>query len=448
MIHLMADIGGKEVLMIENEKKMLAYTDIHKSQSYLAEIGGLEYENKVVEQENFDMSFFDFIMLNKTEKAELILDDKQRREEVFDTNDNGLNPLMVAIWFLGNTSAMFQNRLTSLIRKMVRSGGKKLVEMKNNTRSNAIHYAAFNNAPIEIIQLLVQVGGQDLLRVQNNWLNTPCHDACIRPAPVPVIEFLVRKGGNSALTTRNKEKKTPLDMLYDADIPSDEHILAFQRAWYELDPHFSSVCSRQILFKTLQWCNRVDTTYVTSNNFVKSILNERFIWPRYQAVMFADFYSQAAVVLFLSPLWLNSLYEDYNFVGTNENNQIEVLSTVLIICTLWFMGRELIQLYASPIKSYAQDPGNYFDILQVVVLLLTLREIPGIINGETSESKIRRSTFIFASFFSWAQLLRVVSKLFYSISVFVYATGQVRNISELHVFITFFQYILIHQIQF
>ncbi len=430
----MADVGGKEALMMENDNKQVPYTDIQKLQTYLSDNGGPDYVQKVRKQETYAMSFFDLVMLNKTEKAELILDDRQRQNEIYQKNKNGLSPLMVAIWFLGNTSPKFQNRLVSLIRKMVRVGGRKFVEMQNNTKGNAIHYAAFNNAPLEIIELLAEAGGEGTLQVQNNWGNTPCHDACYRQSPIEVIEYLVRKGGNAALTAKNKAKKTPLDMLYDADIPSDEHILAMQRAWFDIDPRFSRVCGRRVLYKTLQWSNRVDPKFVTSNNFVKSILNERFIWPRYQMVMFADLYFQAAIVYFLSPWWLNDLYEDYYFTGIYDSEEGTIIprlittAVVLVFCILWFMGRELAQLYSSPIKDYSQSVGNYFDIGQICCLCLTLTHLMAILQMDASQSGLtRRVFFVLMSLLSWIQMLRVVSKLFYSVSVFTYATGQVRS---------------------
>lgn len=427
----MADVGGKDALLTENEKKQVPHSDMKKMQRYLCHIGGSEYAEQIVGQKKFEMSFFSLVMLNKTSEAELLLEDKQRRKEVFNKNENGLTVLMVTIWFLGNTSAMFQNRLISLIRKMVKVGGEELVEMKNSTNGNAIHYAAFNNAPLEIIHLLVETAGVDALAVQNNWGSTPCHDACYRQSPVQVIEYLVRHG-IAAMTTTNNNGQTPLEILYDADMPSDDHILALQRAWYDLDPHFSSVCSRLVINQTLTWSNRVDPKFITSNAFVKSILNERFIWIRYQMFLFLDFYSQLFIVFFSSAIWLGNVYEGPLPLENLDENKIQITIAVagLSMCAAWFLLRESVQVYSSSIKHYSRGVGNYFDLFQIIFLFLTIRQLANIGNGGDGlgDASYRRMVFLFSSFLGWTQLLRVVSRLFYKVSVFVYATTQVRII--------------------
>jgi ankyrin repeat protein len=432
-IEYMVDLGGKEVLLKENIKKLVPHNDNKEFQTKLSGIGGTDYEIKLFQHKSIKLCFFDLVMLNKFEEAKLILDNGRQQEEIFKTDQNGLNGLMATIWFFGNAShTTFENRISSLIRKMVRVGGKNLILLKNHTNSNAIHYAAFNKAPLDIIKLLVETAGKEnVMHLQNNWKSTPLHDACHRQAPVEVIEYLAKQGGNNAINMRNKDHQTPLDILYDADIPSNDHIMALQRSWYKVDARFSRICSRSTIAKTLRWSNRMGSNCVISNNFVKSILNERFIWRRYQMIIFADLYMQIAIVIILSPHFVPGLYTSQNFnVDDIERGQLQFGIVILFICVTWFSCRELLQVYSSPLQTYSQSFDNFFDVLQIILVMTTIGILRKINKGGNFEEEgaVFRGTFICAMFISWIQLLFIFSQLNYSVSVFTYAVTQVRRL--------------------
>jgi hypothetical protein len=82
-------------------------------------------------------------------------------------------------------------------------------------------------------------------------------------------------GGIEALKLTNKDFNTPLDILFDAEIVSDTHIIALQRVWYELDPHCSRACMRKTERHVFSWINSIDIMDLKNNNFVKAFLNDR-----------------------------------------------------------------------------------------------------------------------------------------------------------------------------
>lgn len=417
----MAQFGGKQILMTKNKKDQVPTSNKRSLQKILSDIGGEEYDDQVIRQQDHEMSFFDLLKLNLTDKLEMKLDVKGIQRELYVTEDNGLNCLMVAIWFIGNSSSLFRTSLSSVIHKMVKVGGKKLVSQQNKTGSNSVHYAAFNGAPLEIIMLLVGTAGNEILQVKNEWGSTPLHDACVRQAPVEVIDYMVKNGGTKVLKERNRDNKMPLDVLFDADIPSDIHIMTLQQAWHEFDRHCAKDCNSSTVKKTLHWANNVDSHFVTSNNFVKAILNERFIRPRYQMVLFTDFYLQLAICLILSPLCLNDFY-----IEKGNTSDLAIWTTLLSICIGYFVGREWCNLMSSPLKDYATSYANFLDLAQIILVTIVVQILSKVQLDDNSEiNYYERSIFVGAMFIASIQILFVIGQLNYSVSLFTYACVQV-----------------------
>jgi ankyrin repeat protein len=430
-IEYMAEIGGRDALMVKNNEGQVPHSKNTKLQEYLSEIGGLEYQIELLEQkQNAELSFFDLLMLNKTERAEIRLDDKNERKKLFDQDENGLNSLMVAIWFVGNSSPVFHSRLSSLIRKMIKKGGKELVLATNTTNSTVLHYAAFNGAPFDIIKLLVETAGQDILQKQNDWGSTPLHDSCYRHAPVEVIEYLVQQGGIGALKATNKDGITPLEILFHADIISDIHITTLQCAWYDLDPHCSRACHRKIVQKTLKWADNLDPKSLRNNNFVKALLNDRFIMNRYQMIVFADLYAQLGIVLSLSPGLITVVYGDQRSNNQSyeeiRNTFLSIMLPTLGICVSWFIGRELVQIFASPFDNYSKGYNNFIDIAQLILVCVSIHIFVEVRNGGEEELNSGATGVVICSAaVAWTQLLFAIGQLSYSVSLFTYALVQV-----------------------
>ena len=432
-IRYMINKGGPKLLMTKNNMDVVPRSDKPFTQELLLDhMGGEEYKKQIVAQKEYTMSFFDLIRLNMTEEVELKLDSVNSHKEVFETGGNGLNCLMMAIWFIGNSSSRFESSLSSMIRKMVQIGGKDLVLTTNETNSNALHYAAFNGAPLDVIITLMNAAGSAGIEKVNNWGSTPLHDACLRQAEVEILEYLIKHGGRKALLAKNRGGQKPLELLYDADIPSDEHIMTMHCAWFALDPYCAQALSRKLFHKTLLWADNADPKYVTANNFVKDILNHRFILPRYQTILFTDLYVQLAVVLVISPQCLFDFYMD-------QDSDITIWIVILCFCVTWFIGRELIELSSSPLQSYSKSYDNFLDLLQIALLVWTIQLLSKVqFSNDQSlqgESPMYRGVLVSTTFVASVQMLFVIGQLNYSVSVFTYAVAQVSvNLSLLHFF--------------
>jgi ankyrin repeat protein len=426
-IKYMAEIGGKKSLMRENNSGIVPHSKYKDVQNVLNEKGGYEYSKQVEEQTDDDLPLMGLIRLNKLEQAEIRLDNEENIEELFDVDDSGLNSLMLTLWFVGNSPPDFHNRLLSLVRKMILKGDSEIVLAENNTKSTALHYAAFNGGvPLEIIKLLVETAGQSILQKQNTWGSTPLHDSCFRQAPDEIIEYLVKQGGIEPLKLTNKVGKTPLDILFDADIVSNSSIMTVQREWYELDPHCSRVCSRKIVKNSLEWADSLDPSFVGNNKFMKALLNEGFIMYRYQIIIFADLYAQLGIVLALSPGLITLLSGDQytfsrSFWGVYMTAMVPIVP-ILIICVSWFIGREILQIYASTLERYLTY-DNFLDFAQILLVCLALREFMKFQDGDVGLSNA--GVIISATAIAWIQLLFIIGQLYYSVSLFTYAVVQV-----------------------
>ncbi len=362
--------GGQEVLTTANHKHWVPSCKSSELQVFLNGKGGDKYEKMVGAHNEEDLTLFDMIMSNYQQEFKDRLASARRMNELYESDSNKLSLLMVTLWFRGNAPPSSQHELASLAKLMIEIGGKKLILMENETGSNALHYAAFNNAPLDIIKLMVETAGNDIIHKHNGgWRNTPLHDACFRQAHEEVIEYLVRNDrGNKAVLAKNKDGKIPLDLLFDADTPSDSRIMAFQRAWYDVDPRCARTLSRHIVSKILTWCMQAgtDSSRVTSNNFVKSLLNQRFILSKYQMVIMMDLYVQLAIVAVLSPLYFNDMF----LAGKMDNIWLGIF--ILAVCFCWLLGREFAQIYSSPLGQYVVEYDNYIDLAQIILVALVL----------------------------------------------------------------------------
>ena len=424
--------------MTKNLKGWIPYSEDSACQSYLYKLGGKMYAEQVANQTSNingnELSFIDLLMTCQFWEAEVRLDESYRLEELYwkDREHGGLTTISVALWFHGNVLESMQKHLKSLIHRMIDVGGKKLLMDTNNGGSNAVHYAAFNHASLDIMQHIVKVTGSSAIHVKNRgWGSTPLHDACSRPAPVEVIEFLVKKQeGTKAVMSRNNKNNTPLDMLLEADNPCNSRIMALTRSWYDRDPRCTELLSGEAVSKVLRWADSGHVPNVTSNNFIKALLNERFILPRYFAVIMVDFICQVAIVLVLSPLVLDDFY-----TSRDEKNVIFTVA-VLIFCILWFMGRETAQLYSSEVEEYVKWYKNYFDATQIVLMILTSWILLSVKTaGDNDVDNISIGVLISTVGIAWLELLLICGQLNYSISVFTYAFVKVSSdvcIKELH----------------
>ena len=194
---------------------------------------------------------------------------------------------------------------------------------------------------------------------------------------------------------------------------SETHIITLQRTWYELDHNCSRKLSAHMINKILLWAEKADPSAMSENNFVKAILNDRFIWPRYQVTLMTDLYAQVAVVIALSP-----------FVTTLCSTCIR---NILSVALSWFVLREVADFFATSFKNYARSYDNFFDLVQILLIFafLLLEEAE---NDESNTSHYtHKEVLICLSLIAWLQLLIIIGQLSYKVSIFTYALFQVRN---------------------
>jgi hypothetical protein len=427
-IKYLIEEGGKEGLLLENEDKHVPLVKsslmVGPLRDVCQAVGGDEYIQCAALHSPTDLSMHDLIKLNMISEAERRL--KGDKEELFQDGgtERRLNCLMVALWFYGNAAQSSRQELCDFIKHMARVGGRRLVTMKNSNDCNALHYAAFNDAPLEIVKVLVKTAGEDIIHDQNRWKNTPLHDACLRGAPEDVLTYLVKnQRGTEALLTLNDDENTPLDILFQAEATYDSRIAAIQRAWYEKDKSFINTISDDLSTSTLHWASRaVDATHVTSNKFVKTILNRLFIESRFRGVIMGDLYVQVIVVVLLSVLTsCDDLYED-EYTGECENLQWGGI--VLLVSCLYLIAREAIQFSSTRIEEYVLSYENFLHIVQIVaitwgsVILLD-------VEAREYDGNSLRSILILATFGAWLKLLFILGQLNFSVSVFTSAVVQI-----------------------
>jgi len=423
MFYLLYDYrGGKDVLKEKNKKNWVPYSQYPGVQAYLDKVGGDVYEASVESQINVknSLSFHELIKLCEIEEMELRLEDSKRWKELYDEGDKSV--LMELLWFYTRaTSPFIKMKFSHLIHRMIDIGGKTLIMKETEDENNVLHYAAMDAAPLHIVKHLVEVGGIQTLLAENKMENTPLHEACISHAPVEVIDFFVRNVDTDALGMQNKNKETPLQVLLNDDFPYNDRIVALQQAWYDSDSKCTENLHVQDAGKVIIWAKQ-DASYITSNNFVKALLNEYFIKPRYFMVIMVDLYFQAAIVCALSLPMLQETYEE----GKCDTTTYIISFTVLIISTLWFLLRELMQIISSDMEEYIRGHENILDILQIIFLIWTL----SILNDckEKADADIlANNAGILATTvgLAWLSLLFVLGQLFYSFSIFTSAFVKV-----------------------
>lgn len=450
-------------------------------QLFLSNQGGEKYDHLITTQTAtiHEMSIFDLIMLNLVEEVQRKLTaqpiNKRYIQELYEKDDLGINTLMDAIWHIGhintsthiNTLSTTENTRTensehrshflSMIQTMVDVGGKDLVLMTNNTGSNSLHHAAYNQSPLDVIILLLHAAGTPSIHIQNYKKQTMLHVACINNAPVEVVQYLIKLDGKCVSTNNNNNNNsnscvglllkakninnnTPLEEAYTVPNPSEQLIVALQRTWYEVDPNCIQKSSTHLIKQTLQWSRKFDAHIVTSNNFLKSVLNESFCWPRYQIVLFSDVYFHLCVNIFISPFRtkMNQFYIDHN-----DTSGLGVSVVVLSICGFWFLFREIIEMFS--IKNYARSYKNLLNIIFVVFVCWTIYifvqlqqqenenesiddDNGGGVGGNDDDDYLNlnvRGVIIVTCMISSIEFLLSIGQLSYSVSVFTYAIIQV-----------------------
>lgn len=394
-------------------------------QDYLKQEGGENYVEQLKSQ-NFEEASYTLIELLKIGEIEEIESrlEQEDHQDLFETDRKGRTPLMLLLGYYDHAVSSFDKvKLASIILRMATIGESTLVQMKSNAKNNALHYAAFNNASLEIIKRLFELGGETTLQEQNQYGNSPLHDACSKMAHREVIDFLARNSGAKTLSVTNKKGCTPMDILLNDDKPSDSRIVALQQAWYDIDKKCAQNLPTEDVSKVLQWCKK-DSSLVISNNFVKAILNERFILNRYFGTIMWDFFFQLVIIVALSPFLLHDIYESKND-GTERD--VATSFILLLISTVYFGLRELLQFFSSDLEDYMKDHENFLDITQLILLFCTTIFLHDVQFDDVDVINSSKGVLAAAIGIAWLELLFVLGQLGYTFSVFTSAFVKVSS---------------------
>jgi succinate dehydrogenase hydrophobic anchor subunit len=140
-------------------------------------------------------------------------------------------------------------------------------------------------------------------------------------------------------------------------------------------------------------------------------------------VVLGDLYAQLGIFLALWPLIVYEVQDSITIA----------MVPILSVCVFWLILRELVQIYASTFENYLKKYGNYIDIAQIILVCLTLHTYMGIQNWPEDLIKGKSTgVLICTTAIASVQLLFVIGKLFYSISLFTYALVQVSTFSVIY----------------
>ena len=360
--------------------------------------------------------FYDLVSSKKWKEAQEYLLDEEINKAVkksvlfYRDEDMGHTALVRAI--------LRQNTPISLIKAMVKIGGVDVLQLKNFTGWNVLHWAAYSNhVNLEVFKLLLHGCSLDVLSATNNYGNTPLETLLEKrdAAPIHKIQAIIAK---------------------EKQLISDSSSVSSNSANYKS------------IYNTISWARELaisEQIYVFKNNSFRNMLNAMFISPKYLFVAMADFYVQLAIVIVFSFVLRQSIMDITASSGIDSGSGFGrstlLLSSfiTLIVGFVWFVIRKTTQFMTSHLNTFFLDPENVLDIIQFVLLMgsimiiqmvdLRFRNMNYDQGGGTGEeddigielSTISRIVFTSATCVSWLKLLLVIGNLYYSVAVFVTA---------------------------
>lgn len=333
---------------------------------------------------NPNPNLYQLVIAKKWKEAEEFLsaEDISREEKIdalsYRDEDNGHTPLVRAI---------LKNKVSTpipihLLKSMIKIGGLDVLQLKNYSDWNVLHWASYSNhVTLEVFKLVVQKSNLSMINAKNNYNKSP-------------LDILLEKGSAATMykiqciITREKQLSNANTSMrrtisWARDLPKPEQLLLFK------------------------------------NSYFRNMLNSIFISPHYLFVAMADLYVQLAVVLVYSV-----------FLRISSVNQLAfpIFPSLIILATGfgWFVIRKTTQLMTSYLKTFFLEPANVLDIIQFVLLA---GSITIVYLGEMSEggwtnvqlSRIDRLVLTSATCVSWLKLLFVIGNLYYAVAVFVAA---------------------------
>jgi len=335
-----------------------------------------------------------------------------------------------------------------VVKFLVKEGGDDTVTEVGGCGFNSLHYACWGNASLDVITYLLDIGGEKaLLEKSINAGANPLHYACIRYKSTEsnsfsdLIRLLIKVGGQNVVTATDFNDEIPLQGLLLHSNPPVDAIVTYLDEWYTLkkpgealipsqgpmSPHTSDGEGEHFnddqmhmerlngalndsfnkMIRQLLKTHSDVQSQILKTQFMKEYLVERFIEPLPLAILMMDLYIQAMIVCVFSLL--------INPYSPNPVNSAAIKS-ILVVCVIWRLFRELRQLMATPFGAYLSNISNWFDIAQIVLLILTLR-----MNLDANISSSSHLVLSIATFYSWFELLLEIHNFQHDLALFVAA---------------------------
>jgi len=333
-----------------------------------------------------------------------------------------------------HTACCWNGASVDVMKMLVDIGGKELVMAKNKTIRTSLHYACWHGVSVDFIKMLVDIGGEKLVMAKSKGNRTVLHDLCdgisVEAHIIEVLDVLVNSGVSAlelftAEANRGDEVYSPIHFLMENKLKNKKKnlihflmenkleikefipikaILHLQSLWYEKDPLASNIPDSfsKTLQKIQNLSNNEDRDKILEGSFIRAVLNQKVVKVSSLFVLFTDLIMQVALMVAFSVL------------VKSDQKISESVVAILVPSFVWFAFRELAQLlsFKSALLTYASDPSNYVDLLQLGLVFHALVSF---------SNNVDPMMLIVCIGVSWSRLVIVSANLINKVSVFVSA---------------------------
>jgi hypothetical protein len=262
------------------------------------------------------------------------------------------------------------------------------------------------------------------LRDNGNWsiLDAACQRDDVQPQ---MIEYLVDIAVDSLmilfenLLLKSEDLKRRKEDKIAAKEKADELLKFFTLCNLPGDyaARYATIkISHEIRFDLLKYIEEApDSSFcakVLEGPFIKAVLNQKAIEVPCLSILFIELFLQMLTVFAFS---FSFIREDVKVVTSQE-----LSFCILGVSLFWFGLREILQLSSSfNIRCYFNDPSNFLDLAQLVLIFVVLLTHAG------AQGKHQESLFLVCILVSWFRLIFMFGNLVFNVAVFASALVSV-----------------------
>jgi len=208
----------------------------------------------------------------------------------------------------------------------------------------------------------------------------------------------------------------PLDGLYEDNNPDFSKIMLLQNLYMRINSSRTDDLTGPSETAALHWALRLNKSRRSilfeseAGSYVKAILNHKFTCRENLLIIMFDLNIQLVIVLLMTLLNERS----------NENSHINIL-VPLVICWVWILFRELLQISSTSLKRYVTEASNWVDLLQISFILRTILDL----SYDEVDNDARMGTPITAMCISWFALIFELSNVWFPLATFVTAFVEI-----------------------